>query len=140
MVARMGIYQCSVTEVIDILGLAPNTIYDACQRVHSMSLATFLDIYRAHGRASLRRKQFKVAMTGNVTMLRWLGIQYLDQSPEVVMLHRSPGTGEQVQDQPQAAPSPSGFSIAGLPAPQPQPEPAQPSEAAAIPTTGRTVG
>lgn len=29
--------------------------------------------------ASLRRKQFEVAMGGNVSMLIWLGKQYLDQ-------------------------------------------------------------
>lgn len=34
---------------------------------------------RDHGKLSLRRKQIKVAMTGNPTMLIWLGKQYLLQ-------------------------------------------------------------
>ncbi|HUX65577.1 MAG TPA: hypothetical protein VMV42_00385 [archaeon] len=38
-------------------------------------------IKKGHERrnASLRRKQFEVAMSGNVGMLVWLGKQYLDQ-------------------------------------------------------------
>lgn len=35
--------------------------------------------YSAFGRKSLRRKQMKVALDGNVTMLIWLGKQYLGQ-------------------------------------------------------------
>jgi hypothetical protein len=37
--------------------------------------------------ASLRRKQYELAMRGNATMLIWLGKQYLDQSdkPEAVV-------------------------------------------------------
>lgn len=39
----------------------------------------YLDEKRSLGRASLRRKQFEVAQSGNVTMLIWLGKQLLDQ-------------------------------------------------------------
>ena len=43
----------------------------------------FEDYYKKHsatGRASLRRKQMKVALSGNKTLLIWLGKQYLGQS------------------------------------------------------------
>lgn len=33
--------------------------------------------------ASLKRKQYEVAMAGNATMLIWLGKQYLDQSDKL---------------------------------------------------------
>jgi hypothetical protein len=35
---------------------------------------------REHRNASVRRKQFEIAMAGNPTMLIWLGKQYLEQS------------------------------------------------------------
>jgi hypothetical protein len=35
---------------------------------------------RSKSKASLRRKQYEVAQSGNVTMLIWLGKQHLDQS------------------------------------------------------------
>lgn len=37
------------------------------------------DAYSADGKASLRRKQFELAMDGNITMLVWLGKQHLGQ-------------------------------------------------------------
>ena len=37
------------------------------------------DLNQHHGRASLRRMQFKAAEQGNATMQIWLGKQYLDQ-------------------------------------------------------------
>ena len=35
------------------------------------------------GKASLRRKQYEVAMGGNCTMLVWLGKQYLGQTDKI---------------------------------------------------------
>jgi hypothetical protein len=42
-------------------------------------------------KASLRRKQIAVAMTGNVTMLIWLGKQHLAQQDKVIETRRSMG-------------------------------------------------
>lgn len=44
---------------------------------------SFSEIYkqkRVSGNVSIRRKQHEVAMSGNVSMLIWLGKQYLGQS------------------------------------------------------------
>lgn len=38
---------------------------------------------RERGKSSLRRKQFEMAMNGNVTMLIWLGKQHLGQTEKV---------------------------------------------------------
>jgi hypothetical protein len=38
-----------------------------------------MEIGREHRNASVRRKQFELAMAGNPTMLVWLGKQYLGQ-------------------------------------------------------------
>lgn len=46
----------------------------------------FYDVIKegqTHRNASLRRKQFEVAMHGNVAMLIWLGKQYLQQTEKV---------------------------------------------------------
>ena len=44
---------------------------------------TFADYYKqkkGHGKIAIRRKQFQTAMEGNVSMLIWLGKNWLDQS------------------------------------------------------------
>ena len=43
-------------------------------------------------RASLKRKQYEVAMAGNVTMLIWLGKNYLDQTDRQVVDQTGPTT------------------------------------------------
>lgn len=44
-----------------------------------MSFAEYSDQKRAKGKLSLRRKQFQLALSGDRTMLIWLGKQYLGQ-------------------------------------------------------------
>ena len=56
-------------------------------RVKEAGYAGFTDFFKRHrgaGQVSLRRKQFETAMTGNPTMLVWLGKDWLDQSDKVV--------------------------------------------------------
>lgn len=48
-----------------------------------MQFAEYFDQKRQPGKIALRRKQYEVAMTGNVPLLIWLGKQYLDQSEKV---------------------------------------------------------
>lgn len=120
-VERMAMVQCSATEIIMILGISSQTLYEASIREHGIPLGEYLDKFREIGKLALRRKQHEVALKGNVTMLRWLGIQHLEQSPEVVVMHKTPGSPvptEEVAPQPAA---PSGFKIRGLPEPEPDP-------------------
>lgn len=52
----------------------------------------FLEYFKKHsasGKMSLRRKQFESALSGNVTMMVWLGKQYLDQSDRQALNHQS---------------------------------------------------
>ena len=132
-IERMAAIQCTATEVIQVLGLAEATVYNACEREKGCSLGTYMDRYRSMGKMSLRRKQFKVAMDGNVTMLRWLGIQYLDQSPEVVMLHKTPSDAAPAttETKPEA---PNGFELPPLLEDKPAETPP-----VTVETTGRTV-
>ena len=76
---------------------------------------TFADIYKrlsAPGNVSLRRKQFELAMNGNVTMNIWLGkqklgqsdkvetTQYIEQKNEITYTAEWGGTAEQSDDGP----------------------------------------
>ncbi len=72
--------QCSVSEMAFVLGMHPDTVNEACKRVHGVTA----DAYRASrahgGRVALRRRQFEIALEGNPTMLIWLGKQMLGQA------------------------------------------------------------
>lgn len=146
----MARIQCTTAEVVAILHLSINTVYDACMREHGCTLGEFLDRYREEGKASLRRAQFHAATKkGNTTMMRWLGIQYLEQSPEVVMIHKTPIATATDQKPPEAPALPSGFAIQGLEGPSPSgneisnekaKEEVLPPDPNVITTTGRVIG
>jgi len=74
LVRELALIQCTQDEISSILHISDVTL-----RKNKM----FLDIYKEaqeQGKKSLRRKQFDVAMTGNTSMLIWLGKQYLGQT------------------------------------------------------------
>lgn len=66
--ASMGLIQ---KEISAVSGISVSTL----QRNYDTIIKEGLE----HLKASLKRKQYQVAMTGNVSMLIWLGKQYLDQ-------------------------------------------------------------
>jgi len=55
-----------------------------CRRLFFRKFEKFLTKGRANLKERLKRKQIQVAMQGNVSMLIWLGKQYLEQSDKVV--------------------------------------------------------
>ncbi len=69
---------CGLTnkEIADVLGYDDSTL--------KRKFENFLTKGRAVLKQKLKRKQIEVAMGGNVSMLIWLGKQYLDQSEKVV--------------------------------------------------------
>jgi DNA-binding CsgD family transcriptional regulator len=79
-VDRMLEAGCSGLEVAATLGIHPDTLYMACQRDHKTGFSDYSAIKRASGDRLLKVKQFEVAMTGDKTMLVWLGKQRLGQS------------------------------------------------------------
>jgi DNA-binding CsgD family transcriptional regulator len=68
-------------------GLTNKEIADALE-YNEDTLKRNFEIFLTKGRANLKQrlksKQIQVAMGGNVSMLIWLGKQYLDQSEKVV--------------------------------------------------------
>jgi hypothetical protein len=66
---------CTVEEIATVLGVKRNTVH--------VSYQEYLDRGHAQQRVSLRKRQWKKGMEGDVSMLRWLGIQYLGQKNQV---------------------------------------------------------
>lgn len=71
-VFRLASMQCTNKEIGAFFGCDETTI--------AKRFSTELSKGRETGKMSLRRKQLEVAKSGNVTMLIWLGKQYLGQS------------------------------------------------------------
>lgn len=72
LVQKLASIHCTLREIADIIGVDKETIRNRCGRE--------LELGKAQGKASLRRRQWEVAESGNATMLIWLGKQYLEQS------------------------------------------------------------
>lgn len=117
MIEKMAMYQSPTTEIISILGCGTTTLYEACKREKGIELGEYLEKFREMGKMTLRRRQFQRAMEGSDRMLTWLGINHLEQSSDVVTLHRNPGGVLPAQTPDAPAPAqPTGFQIPGPPA------------------------
>ena len=71
--------QCDGTEIAEFFGIAPITLYRACEREYNVTFEVYKQQKRATGKMMLRAKQYQVAMSGDKSMLIWLGKQYLLQ-------------------------------------------------------------
>lgn len=79
--------QCSLREIASWFECSEDTIERRVKEVHSIDFADYFDQKRGKGKIALRRKQYEVALSGNVTMLIWLGKQYLGQSDKQEVKH-----------------------------------------------------
>lgn len=71
--------QCTEAEISAFFDVSDDTILRWCQRTYKKTFEEVFAEKRAGGKASLRRAQFDLALTGNATMLIWLGKQWLGQ-------------------------------------------------------------
>ena len=68
---------CTDEEIASFMGVTVETL------LNNKNKSSFLEYKKRgleQGKATLRRKQFELAMKGNCTMLIWLGRNYLNQS------------------------------------------------------------
>lgn len=68
---------CTDEEIASFMGVTVETL------LNNKNKSSFLEYKKRgleRGKATLRRKQFELAMKGNCTMLIWLGRNYLNQS------------------------------------------------------------
>lgn len=76
-IEKLASYHLTTEEIASFMECSPDTL--------ERRYAGILEKGKNQGKISLKRKQMEVAMSGNVTMLIWLGKQYLGQrekSPE----------------------------------------------------------
>lgn len=71
---------CTMREVASIFNCSEDTIERRIKEKYDMGWKEYYGMHKGDGQASLRRKQMEVAMSGNPTLLVWLGKQYLEQS------------------------------------------------------------
>lgn len=80
--------QATIEELEAVLNIDHKTLNRLCKEHYTDekgSPMTFSQVYKkysATGKMSIRRNQFKVANAGNVSMLIWLGKQYLGQKEQ----------------------------------------------------------
>ena len=75
-VEKLASYGLTNKEIAEALGYDDSTLKRKFEK--------FIIKGKANLKEKLKRKQIAVAMQGNVSMLIWLGKQYLDQSEKVV--------------------------------------------------------
>ena len=73
LVERLASKFCTQQDIADTLGVSLRTLHNDALFAQSYTKGI------TNAKNSLRSKQFDVAMNGNVTMLVWLGKQYLGQ-------------------------------------------------------------
>lgn len=71
LIERMAAIHCTLDEMASITGVSVDTL--------GRRFAEPIKRGRARGKRSLRRHQYKLAKSGNATMLIWLGKQLLEQ-------------------------------------------------------------
>lgn len=71
---------CDGVGIAGILGVSPMTLYRAVKKKFGVNFEAYQQQKRSEGKELLRHKQFQAAMSGDRSMLIWLGKQYLGQS------------------------------------------------------------
>lgn len=71
--------QCTLLEISQFFGVSEDTIERRVEETYSVKFAEHYKKKAAGGLISLRRKQYQTALSGNISMLIWLGKQYLGQ-------------------------------------------------------------
>lgn len=75
--------QCTLIEISGWFTVSDDTIERWCKKTYQQSFAAVFRQKRQTGCVSLRRKQMEMATSGNITMLIFLGKQYLGQSDKI---------------------------------------------------------
>lgn len=71
--------QCTGEEIAGVLDVDYDTLNARIKEKFSIGFSDYYKRKSSRGKMSLRRKQHEIALSGNPTMLIWLGKQYLGQ-------------------------------------------------------------
>jgi hypothetical protein len=80
-VRRMAQFMHTDEEMAAVMGISYRAFKEHKERHPAIQEA--INEGKGKGGASIRSKQFQIAMNGNVPMLKWLGVQYLSQQEKV---------------------------------------------------------
>jgi hypothetical protein len=83
---------CTGPEIAEVTGISEDTLTRKCKQQHKMLFAEYIKQKSLKGKASLRRRQWKAADSGDRTMLVWLGKQWLDQTDKIEQHTEHEGT------------------------------------------------
>ena len=71
--------QCTGEEIAGVLNINYDTLNARIKEEYGIGFSEYYKKESSPGKTSLRRMQWKAADRGNITMLVWLGKQYLGQ-------------------------------------------------------------
>ena len=74
--------QCTGEEIAGVLDIDYDTLNSRINERHGFGFSEYYKRKSSRGKMSLRRKQHEIALSGNPTMLIWLGKQYLGQKDQ----------------------------------------------------------
>ncbi len=74
---------CIKKEICSVLDCNEQTLTRWCKDTYKQGFADVYNRLSAGGKISLRRKQYEIAIAGNVSMLIFLGKNYLGQSDKI---------------------------------------------------------
>lgn len=72
--------QCTLDEFCCYFDCDDKTLEKWCKKTYKINFSDIFKLKKGKGKISLRRKQFEVALSGNPTMLIWLGRNMLGQT------------------------------------------------------------
>ena len=78
-VKYMCVIHCTGEEIAGVLQMDYDTLNRNCKDKFGFSISEYIKRNQSNGKMSLRRAQWKAAESGNVSMLIWLGKQWLGQ-------------------------------------------------------------
>jgi hypothetical protein len=70
---------CTGTEIAGVLGVCPETLYTKCQSTHNLVFSVYSQQKKQGGDGVLRKAQYDKAISGDNTLLIWLGKVRLEQ-------------------------------------------------------------
>jgi hypothetical protein len=84
---KLCFIQSTLREIASWFDCSEDTIENRVKQTHGIRFSEYYEQKRGKGKVSIRRKQYEVAMSGDKTMLIWLGKQYLGQSDKFEVEH-----------------------------------------------------
>jgi hypothetical protein len=91
---RLALMQCTQKEIASWYHVTYETLVERYEKEFGSTFSSWYEKHSANGKSSLRRRMYKAAMDGNVTMMIWLSKQMLgmrdridevtDQKPVII--------------------------------------------------------